>query len=128
MICDSCKTDISSDICPNCGLKQERIMCRACMKKFYKNYLKEGLCPECFEKGVQAPYKSPYLALGLSILPGLGHFYLGLKEKGAIFLFMFFLSCIIPILGWLILPIALIFPALDAYKTANRMNRMDELT
>lgn len=122
MQCESCGTEFTGEACPTCGLKVQRVMCRDCFKKFYKPYLKDGLCPECYELEVNAPYKNPYIALGLSIIPGLGHNYLGLKNKAGVYLLLFGFSIIIPIIGWILLLPAFFWPMIDAYKTAQRMN------
>lgn len=122
MQCESCQTEFTGEICPSCGLKIQKVMCKDCYKKFYKSYLQDGLCPICYDKEINAPYKSPLTATLLSIVPGLGHYYLGLKDKGGLYLLMFCLSCVIPIIGWLMLPIAYFLPMFDAYKTANRIN------
>lgn len=125
MQCESCKTEFNGDACPKCGLKLQKVMCMDCFKKFYKPYLKEGLCPDCYEKEVNAPYKNPLIALGLSVLPGLGHDYLGLKSKAGFYFLMFCFSCVVPIIGWIVLPVAYFLPMIDAYKTAQRMNIRD---
>jgi hypothetical protein len=66
--------------------------------------------------------KNPTLAAVLNIVPGLGFVYLGNKSKGGIYLIMFFLCCLIPFIGWFMLPAAFIWPAVDARKAAQRMN------
>ena len=126
MICEACQTEITTDTCPKCGLKQKKTACKDCFKKFYKDYLNDGLCPICFEKEKTAPYKEPLIALLLSIIPGGGQYYLGQKNKGGFYLGMFFICCIVPVIGWFLLPAAFGVPAGDAYRTAKRMNRMDE--
>jgi len=126
MNCEACKTEITTEICPNCGLKQQKTLCKDCLKKFHKDYLNMGLCPSCFEIEKAAPFKSPSIALVLSILPGLGQYYLGQKDKGGFYLGLFCLCWVIPVIGWIMLPAAVVFPAADAYKTAKRMNTMDE--
>lgn len=122
MKCESCGTEFTGDTCPSCGLKIQKVMCRDCFKKFYKPYLKDGLCPNCYEKEANAPYKNPLVAVILSIVPGLGHYYLGFKEKGGVFLLLFCFSAFIPFIGWILLPVAFLWPMIDAYKTAQRMN------
>lgn len=82
-----------------CVSPKQKIMCKDCFQKFYKGYLTQGLCPKCFQTEKEAPYKSPVTAFGLSVLPGLGHYYLGLKNKSGIYL-LIFLACFgIPIIG-----------------------------
>jgi len=126
MICEACQTEITTDTCPKCGLKQTKVQCKDCHKKFYESYLNNGLCPACYEIEANAPHKSPLLSAMLSILPGLGHFYLGQSGKSGLYLFMFILCFFIPVIGWILLPAAWIMPAWDAYNTAKRMNRLDE--
>ncbi len=55
--------------------------------------------------------KSPSLAALLSIIPGLGHFYLGKVKKGLIILLTF----------WLLIPY--IYGFIDAYKLAKEINK-----
>lgn len=126
MKCESCQTEFTGDACPKCGLKLKKAACKDCMKKFYSTYLTNGLCPECLEKEKHTPHKNPYLASGMSVIPGLGHVYLGLPIKGAMFLAMLGLSIIIPVIGWIMLPFAFLIPIVDAYKTAIRMNLLKE--
>ena len=123
MQCESCNTEFMGDTCPNCGLKQIKVACGDCHKKFYKSYLKNGLCPECFENELSAPYKSPYTALLLSVIPGLGHYYLGQRDKGAAYFLIFCMSFLLPIF----LPLTYFCPAFGAFLTAKRMNRIDEV-
>lgn len=125
MKCESCGTEFEGDSCPKCGLKVQRVMCKDCFKKFYKPYLKDGICPNCYEKEVNTPYKNPFIAILLSIIPGFGHYYLGFNEKGSVYLVMFAFSAFIPFIGWILLPFAYILPIIDAYKMAQRMNTRD---
>jgi len=92
------------------------------LKKFYTSFLINGNCPTCDKKEKDLPYKSPVLALILSIVPGLGLYYVGKQEKaGGILVFV--LICIwIPIIGWLMIPAFWIWGAIDAYRTAMRVN------
>ena len=125
MNCEACQTELTTDTCQKCGLKQKKVMCKGCMKKFYTGYLTNGLCPACIESETKAPVKNPYIALMMSIIPGVGHLYLGQPAKSGIYLLMFLLCLFIPVIGWIMIPAAWIIPALDAYNTAKRMNRME---
>jgi len=120
--CSSCNTENETDSCPVCGLQQPKQKCKSCLKKFYTSFLINGNCPTCDKKEKDLPYKSPVLALILSIVPGLGLYYVGKQEKaGGILVFV--LICIwIPIIGWLMIPAFWIWGAIDAYRTAMRVN------
>jgi len=126
MICDTCGNEFTGCSCPVCksvvNLNTDKVRCNDCGQKVLRAYVNHGLCPDCLEAEVQAPYKNPAFAAILNIIPGLGFVYLGNSSKGGIFLFMFFLCCLVPVLGWLMLPVAFLWPAFDAAKTANRMN------
>jgi FtsH-binding integral membrane protein len=65
--------------------------------------------------------KSPLIALVLSIIPGFGHFYLGLWKRGIVAFFCnstFFITLI----GAAFYPIIAILTAYDAYKKALEMH------
>jgi TM2 domain-containing membrane protein YozV len=95
--------------------------CKACLTKTPIEALKNGVCPECYEKEQKIKYKSPTKAVLMSILPGAAHkFYLGQDRKGTAMLVTFLISCI-P-LFWFFLPIAIIVPVVDAYSEAKRIN------
>jgi hypothetical protein len=126
MICETCGNNFTGPMCPVCNSEAttctEKVRCADCGQKVISVYLRHGLCPDCLEAELKAPMKNPTLAALLNIVPGLGFVYLGNKSKGGIFLFMFFLCCLIPVIGWLMLPAAFIWPALAARRTAQRMN------
>lgn len=61
--------------------------------------------------------KSPLIALILSIIPGLGHFYLGLWKRGIV-AFVCNSTFVISIIGAAFYPIIAIITAYDAYKKA----------
>ncbi len=126
MICENCGNDCAGPTCSVCNSVMpsdaDKIRCIDCGHKVLRAYINYGLCPECLEAELKAPMKNPTFAALLNIIPGLGFVYLGNKSKGGIYLFMFFLCCLIPFLGWFMLPVAFLWPAFDAAKTANRMN------
>lgn len=123
MKCEACQTEITTDTCPKCGLKPTKQRCPDCSRKFNKSYLNHGLCPECLTIEKNAPYKDPFVALCLSVIPGAGFRYLGLKQKSGKVLSIFIISAIT-----VILPVFVImFSGIDAYITAKRMNVMDEV-
>lgn len=123
MKCESCQTEFTGEACPNCGLKPRKQRCKSCSKKFYSDYLKSGFCPECLGKLRTMQYKSPYVALGLSILPGLGHRYIGATTRGTACLFLFLVSC------WtlILIPFTILFSGIDAYLLANKINKLNEI-
>jgi len=126
MICETCGNECSGPTCSVCDsviqLNTDKVRCIHCGQKVIRAYINYDLCPDCLEAELKAPVKNPTLAAMLNIVPGLGFVYLGNKSKGGIYLFMFFLCCLIPVIGWLMLPAAFIWPAVDARKAAMRMN------
>jgi len=126
MICETCGNEFTGHCCPACNtvaaLATDKLRCRDCGQKVLRAYVNHGLCPDCLEKSMEAPFKNPTLAALLNIVPGLGFVYLGNKSKGGVYLFMFLLCCFIPLVGWLMLPAAFVWPALDARNTAKKMN------
>jgi len=121
MKCESCQTEFTGEACPNCGLKPHKQRCKSCSKKFYSSYLKGGFCPDCFGMLKDVPYKSPLLAFVFSIIPGAGHVYLGMKERGA-GCFLLFCISFLTLIGWIFI---ILFSGIDAYILANQMNRLD---
>ena len=59
------------------------------------------------------------------IFPGLGHFYLGLNRKGAIFLLAYVVSAILILLlvGFLLCTVIWIWALVDVIKSTNALNR-----
>ncbi len=112
--------------CYNCGAKL------SCNFKF---------CPECGQnlrsdiiktKTTQASSKekSTLLAVILSVLlPGLGQIYLGLDNKGAIFLIGYVISAILILLiiGFLLVIIIWVWALIDTIISANALNRGEEV-
>ena len=126
MICETCGNNFTGHKCPVCNSVavqiSEKVRCIDCGQKVVSAYLTHGLCPDCLETEIKAPLKNPTLAALLNIVPGLGFVYLGNKNKGGCYLMMFLFCCFIPIIGWLMLPAAFVWPALEARKAALRMN------
>ena len=70
--------------------------------------------------------KSPFLALILSLLlPGLGQIYNGQVMKGIAFLLALAVSAVLKFLliGFVLVPIVWIWAMVDAYQTADKINR-----
>lgn len=122
MKCSACNTEIETDSCPKCGLQQPKQKCKSCYQKFYTSFLINGNCPTCDKKEKDMPYKSPFLAFFLSIVPGLGLIYVGKKEKGVAIIIAMSICLWIPILGWLMIPLLWMWSAVDAWNTATRTN------
>jgi len=125
--CSSCNTEIETESCPKCGLQQPKQKCKGCYQKFYTSFLVNGNCPACDQKEKNLPYKSPFMALVLSIVPGLGLYYAGNPAKGAAILIAISICIWIPIIGWFLIPFIWIWGAVDAYSTATRANANDGL-
>lgn len=70
--------------------------------------------------------KNIIVAIILSvIIPGLGHFYLGLSRKGAIFLFAYVISAVLILLlvGLLLVMVVWIWALVDTIQSTNALNR-----
>ena len=95
--CVNCgaKIDINAEICPKCGVRQNQER-RNMTEKHCVNCgslidVRAEICPKCGVRQMSQTQsdKSTFITLVLSfILPGLGHFYLGLTKKGIILLIL----------------------------------------
>ncbi|WP_336134248.1 hypothetical protein [Natronomonas amylolytica] len=63
---------------------------------------------------------SPLIAFVLSVIPGIGHFYLGLWKRGIV-AFICGSTFVISVVGAVFYPIIAILVAFDAYKKAKEM-------
>lgn len=121
MICEACHNEIpQGDECPNCGFKQPKIICLSCFRRFYKSFFIDGVCSECYEKELKLKAKNPYIAGGLSIIPGLGQLYNGQKNEGIIYLFIFGMTLIVPVIGWFFSLGVIGLAGINAFRTAQR--------
>lgn len=113
------------NFCSNCGNEIEG---------------KFKFCPECGHKlnaevnkstkTVAEGEKNILLAIILSIfLPGLGQMYLGLDNKGAIFLIAYVISAILILIliGFLLCAVIWIWALIDTIISANSINRGEEV-
>ena len=110
--------------------------CRNCGYKMNENV---KFCPNCgydIENKVNKPQnnrsvqvyeeKSMVLSVILSVIfPGLGHFYLGLNRKGAIFLLGYVVSAILILLiiGFILCTVLWIWALVDVVQSTNALNR-----
>ena len=95
--CSNCGSEIDykAEICPKCGVRQNQER-RNMTEKHCVNCgslidVRAEICPKCGVRQMSQTQsdKSTFITLVLSfILPGLGHFYLGLTKKGIILLIL----------------------------------------
>lgn len=110
--CHNCgyKLEGNFRFCPNCGYDLENKV-----RSSQNNYT------------VQASgEKSVILSVFLSIIfPGLGHFYLGLNRKGAIFLLGYIISAVLILLivGLLLCAVLWIWSLVDVVQSTEALNR-----
>ncbi len=75
--------------------------------------------------------RSPAAAVILSLIPGLGHIYLGLVSKGAVFVLLFVGLLDIIDRGadsfGVIVPVFIVFAMVDAYRSAHAINQGEVL-
>lgn len=117
---------LNSKFCHNCGAKigENFKFCPVCGENLSSNIVKTQ-SPQ-----VSSKEKSTLLAIILSvILPGLGQIYLGLDNKGAIFLIAYVVSAILILLliGFLLVIVVWIWALIDTIISANALNRVDEV-
>ncbi len=133
--CINCgsKIDFNAEICPKCGVRQNiaslNKSTKHCTNCGSEIDIKAEICPRCGVRQISSTSassdKSKAIALVLSfILPGLGHFYLGLSKKGIILLVMGLLTS----LTWfyqigLIYLIVWGYALYDSYKQADALLR-----
>ncbi len=98
--------------CPNCGCDLEN---KTSVNRKYSG----NVVTSSGEKNI-------IVAIILSvIIPGLGHFYLGLSRKGAIFLFAYIISAalILLLVGFLLVMVVWIWALVDTIQSTNALNR-----
>ena len=110
--CYNCGFELEGDFpfCPNCGCN-------------LKN--KTQVNKPSYDSVVSTEQKSVLVSVILSvIIPGLGHFYLGLSRKGAIFLLAYVVSAILifVIIGLLLVLIVWIWALVDVIQSTNALN------
>ena len=110
--CHSCgfKLDGNYKFCPNCGYDLEN---------------KTRVRSRAYDSVVTTEEKSVLVSVILSIIiPGLGHFYLGLSRKGAIFLLAYVVSAILILLlvGFILVLVIWIWALVDVIQSTNALN------
>ncbi len=110
--CRNCgyEFDGNAKFCPNCGYDTENNV----------NQPKTNTSVQVYEE------KNMVISVILSIIfPGLGHFYLGLNRKGAIFLLAYVVSAILILLlvGFILCTVIWIWALVDVIKSTNALNR-----
>ena len=110
--CHSCgfKLDGNFKFCPNCGYDLEN---------------KRQVRTRAYDSVVTTEEKNIIVSIILSvIIPGLGHFYLGLSRKGATFLLAYVVSAILMLLliGFILVLIIWIWALVDVIQSTNALN------
>lgn len=112
--CYNCGYELNGTFrfCPNCGYDLEN---------------KTGVKPSSNNYSVTSvEEKNIIVSIILSVIfPGLGHFYLNLNRKGAIFLIAYVVSAILILLliGFILVWIVWIWALVDVIKSTNALNR-----
>lgn len=111
--CHNCGFELEGDFkfCPNCGYDLEN---------------KTQVRSREYDSVVTTEEKSILVSVILSvIIPGLGHFYLGLSRKGAMFLIAYVVSAILILLliGFVLVFIMWIWALIDVIQCTNALNR-----
>ncbi|WP_407377150.1 double zinc ribbon domain-containing protein [Methanobrevibacter sp.] len=112
--CRNCGYKLEGEFkfCPNCGYDLEQ--------KTAVNATAGGNYVQTYQE------KSVLVSVILSvILPGLGHFYLGLSRKGAIFLLAYVVSAflILLLIGFILVLVIWIWALVDVIQSTNALNR-----
>lgn len=111
--CHNCGFELKGDFkfCPNCGYDLEN---------------KTQIRRPSHDAVVSVEEKNIIVSIILSaIIPGLGHFYLGLSRKGAIFLLAYVVSAILILLliGFILVLVIWIWALVDVIQSTNALNR-----
>lgn len=119
--------DYNVKFCYNCGAKlsDNFKFCPSCGQNLSSDIIKTKTTH------VSSKEKNTLLAVILSVLlPGLGQIYLGLDNKGAIFLIGYVISAILILLiiGFLLVIIIWIWALIDTIISANALNRGEEVS
>lgn len=112
--------------CYNCGAKlsDNSKFCPECGQDLRSNIIKNN------SSQISSKEKNTSLAVILSVLlPGLGQIYLGLDNKGSIFLIAYIISVILILLiiGFLFVIIIWIWALVDTIISVNTLNRGEEV-
>lgn len=137
--CYNCgeKVSINAVACPKCGAgltRNTNVQKQANTKKFCSNCGKEVnvnavVCTNCgasvYRGNAYGEEKNVAVAALLSIVfPGLGHFYIGLNQKGIMFIIAYIVSAILILLviGFLLVIAVWIWALIDVVKSTNALN------
>lgn len=111
--CHNCGFELEDNFkfCPNCGYDFEN---------------KTQVKSKAYDSVVTTDEKNILVSVILSvIIPGLGHFYLGLSRKGAMFLLAYVVSAILILLliGFVLVLVIWIWALVDVIQCTNALNR-----
>lgn len=111
--CHNCGFELNGKFkfCPNCGYNLEN-------KSSVNRRVNDNYVTPSEEKNI-------ILSIILSvIIPGLGHFYLGLSRKGAIFLLAYVVSAVLIfiLIGFILVLIIWIWALVDVIQSTNALN------
>ena len=117
--CSNCGSAIENDDAPSYNPQNSKF-CSNCGSQID---VKAEICPKC---GVRqsssiSSEKNVWIAVLLSLLiVGLGHFYLELPKKGALFLIMTIISWVLiaAVIGIVLYPLVIIYGIYDVYRSA----------
>ena len=118
-------SDSDIKFCHNCGYRfiRDFKFCPNCGENLNSTISKSNIVPHSDDKNM-------LLAIILSVfLPGLGQIYLGLDNKGAIFLIAYVVSAILILIliGFLLCFIIWIWALIDTIISTNALNRGEEV-
>ena len=136
--CSSCGAEINVNAvaCPKCGAgasannqfrqQTNRKFCSNCGASVNTDAV---VCTTCGARIAGNVCVSEEKSVGLSVvlsilLPGLGHFYLGLNQKGVTFLIAYIISCILIflVIGFILTPAVWIWGLIDVIKSTEALN------
>ena len=135
MYCPNCGREIpdGSKFCPYCGAKlsltgesEETQIQSVLSEEEQKRSFKEELPKAKAQQYVRVGAKNPGVAAVLSALwVGIGQIYNGQIGKGILFIILYGISLLLifVFIGWITTPIIWLIGVIDAYKTANNMNK-----
>lgn len=136
--CSNCgeKVSINAVACPKCGAgltRTNNVQQQVNTKKFCSNCGNEVninavVCTNCgasVSRGNTYGEKSVAVAALLSVVfPGVGHFYIGLNQKGIMFLVAYIVSAILIMLfiGVVLVLVVWLWALIDVIKSTNALN------
>ena len=121
-ICPQCRQkSVNENYCPTCGFKLNPNVrtCTSCGSQIDAG---AQVCAAC---GARVPYKSPIIALVLSLLfPGLGQLYNGQTNKGITLIIAYVVFWILSLIliGIILAILIWLYGMYDAFTSANALN------